>query len=226
MAASFNWASEIDFLALLGPADRERLLRGARRVTRRAGVVTEYPVDRVNADIVDRGLIRAFQVTDDGREATIGYLHPREYAGVLPSIGLRPVVYLQALTDTDLLRLDTEVVASLFETNLEVTRAIATHTASVLARVVRVVTVRTLGSVDQRLAFDVLERACEEQLRSGHLAFSVTQEQLASSIGSAREVVSRALGEFRSQGIISSSRGRIRIEDAGRLARVVAGLVT
>ena len=148
----------------------------------RLAIVREYPTDAVTADLIEVGLVRIYQVSEDGRQATIGYLHAGEYLGA--------------------------------------------HTASMLARVVRVVTVRTLGTIRERLAFDLLERASLEQLRSGRFEFAVTQEELADAIGSVREVVNGQLADLRKTGVVATSRGRIRVDDVERLAAIMRRIVT
>ena len=115
MANTLDWRVSVDFLDLLNEVQRRRLLEGARRINQQAGNCPRVPHDAVTADLIELGLVRIYQVSEDGRQATIGYLHAGEYLGA--------------------------------------------HTASMLARVVRVVTVRTLGTIRERLAFDLLERA-------------------------------------------------------------------
>jgi len=220
-----EWRAPVDFLAFLSADGREDILTGARPVPLRAGDVADFPRDRSDADLVASGVVRAYQVAEDGREATIGYLYGGEWLGALPVLGTAPVVHLQAVVDSVILRLDPARFRTRNEGDIAVSHALAVHTATILARVVRVVTVRTLGSVLDRVAFDLLERASVDQLRSGELVFKVTHEELASSVGSVREVVTRALRELREAGIVSTSHGRVRVDDPARLTRVVNGLV-
>jgi CRP/FNR family transcriptional regulator, cyclic AMP receptor protein len=226
VGGNLDWRVSVDFLELLDEDQRGRVTRGARRVTQHAGVVLEYPTGFVTADIIETGLVRAYQIAEDGRQATIGYLYSREYLGALPSLAPRPVVHVQHVTKTTLLRLDADSLGHLFETDLGVARALAIHTASVLAGVVRVVTVRTLGTIRQRLAFDLLQRITDEQLQTGELEFELTQQELAEAIGSAREVVGGHIGDLRRAGIVSTARGRVRIDNPERLAAILRGLVT
>jgi CRP/FNR family transcriptional regulator, cyclic AMP receptor protein len=226
VGGNLDWRVSVDFLELLDENLRERVTRGARRVTQQAGVVDEYPTGLVAADIIETGLVRGYQVSEDGRQATIAYLYSREYLGALPAVVPRPVVYVQYVTKATLLRLDAANLGRLFEADVGFARALAIHTASVLAGVVRVVTVRTLGTVRQRLAFDLLQRITDEQLRTGELEFELTQEELAEAIGSVREVVGGHIGDLRRAGIVSTARGRVRIDDPERLAAILRGLVT
>ena len=216
----------VDFLDLLDDDQRARVLRGSRRITQPAGVVLQYPTGVLTADIIESGLVRAFQVAEDGRQATIGYLYSHEYLGTLPAVTPRPFVYVQHITRATLIRLDADNIRHLFEADIGFARALAIHAASILSIVARVVTVRTLGTIRQRIAFDLLQRLTDDQLRSGNLEFAVTQQELADAIGSAREVVSGHIGDLRRAGILSTGRRRVRIEDPERLAATLRGLLT
>lgn len=81
----------------------------------------------------------------------------------------------------------------------------------------RLIALRSLGDIRQRLAYDLLERACQSQLAVGRLDARVTQADLAASIGSSREVVSRAMKGLRAAGIIKTAPGDVRVVDPVRL---------
>ncbi len=70
--------------------------------------------------------------------------------------------------------------------------------------------------IDKRLAQRLLERAGED----GEL--SATHQDLASELGSVREVVSRHLKEFQRRGWIDLSRGRIAVIERQALSRLAA----
>jgi CRP-like cAMP-binding protein len=78
-----------------------------------------------------------------------------------------------------------------------------------------------VGDIRQRLAYDLLDRACRSQLEVGRLEARATQADLADSIGSAREVVGRTLGRLREERIIETTPGVVRVLDPLRLADIV-----
>jgi CRP-like cAMP-binding protein len=101
--------------------------------------------------------------------------------------------------------------------------------AEVTARLVhsyQVITVRSPGSIRQRLVFDLLDHACETRLREGELVTRVTHEELAASIGSARKVVTRTVAELRRAGIIQGRAGELRVIDPVRMMAIIRGVVT
>ncbi|HJQ97842.1 MAG TPA: Crp/Fnr family transcriptional regulator [Candidatus Polarisedimenticolaceae bacterium] len=68
-------------------------------------------------------------------------------------------------------------------------------------------------SIDQRLALLILSRGPDVR---------ATHQSLADEIGCARENVSRALGRFHREGIVSLGRGRVRILDPRPLTAIAA----
>ena len=68
---------------------------------------------------------------------------------------------------------------------------------------------------DKRLAIFLLD----ESSKTGEVA--ETHEAIAKYIGSAREVVSRMLKNFQTQGIVDLARGSIRIKDREALKKLV-----
>jgi DNA-binding transcriptional ArsR family regulator len=84
---------------------------------------------------------------------------------------------------------------------------------------------RSLGSINERLAFDLLDRASRSQLADGRLEARATHEDLASSIGSSREVVSRTLKGLRSAGIVETAPRITRVLDPARLAAIAQAFV-
>ena len=71
-------------------------------------------------------------------------------------------------------------------------------------------------SMDKRLAIFLLD----ESVNRKSDVISLTHEQIAKYMGSAREVVSRMLKYFSSEGIVEVSRGGIRILDKNRLRKL------
>ena len=226
MADTPAWASAADFLGLLSPEARSRVLVRSRPERLVARTLLEYNLNALASDIIQDGVVRVFWTTPDGRQASISYLQTGELLGAPVLVGAVGEYNAQLVTDCQLLRLDERHFLDLFEEDLEVARAVAKHLGVRLVRALRLVTVRSLGSMRDRICYDLLERACREQLDSGRLACRATHEEMASSIGSSREVVTRLLGELRQAGIVETAPGAIEIVDAERLSAIVHGYVS
>jgi CRP/FNR family transcriptional regulator len=72
-------------------------------------------------------------------------------------------------------------------------------------------------SFDKRLAVFLFDEAVKT--KSNKIKY--THEQIAKYVGSAREVVSRMLKSFESQGILKLSRGTIEIIDKDKLRQII-----
>lgn len=72
------------------------------------------------------------------------------------------------------------------------------------------------SNVASRLAGVLLEH----RALSGSDTFSITHETLAKDAGTAREVVTRLLKQFQSDGLVRVARGRVEILDVGKLGRI------
>jgi len=211
-------------LDLLKPADRDEMLRGSSRIHYPAGATYRQDDGAPIALVVERGLIRIFVSAEDGRQASVAYFHPGDTYAALEEIPTGPA-NLQALTGSNILVLDARNLARLVTQNNAVGEAAVRVLGRELARLVRVITVRSLGSMTERLAFDLLERASDTQLREGELICRATHEQLADSIGSTREVVSRILADLRRRRLVVTARGHVRVTDVTRLSWIVHGLL-
>jgi len=200
------------FLDLLKPTDRDEVLRGSRRLHYPAGAAYHQDQAAPMALVVERGLIRVFVSSEDGRQASVAYFHPGDAYAALEIIPSGPA-NLQALTESTVLMLDPQNLTRLVTQNYSVSEATIRIMGRELARLVRVITVRSLGSMTERLAFDLLERASKTQLREGELVCHVTHQQLADSIGSTREVVSRMVRDLRRRRLLVTSPRHIRVVD-------------
>jgi CRP/FNR family transcriptional regulator, cyclic AMP receptor protein len=216
---------DIDFLSLLSPVNRRRVLEGSTRAVYPAGTVALHPEGPPVAFLLERGLARAYWSVPDGRQATIAILRPHELVGGTTVIGHSPWTFMQVVTESTLTTLDLDTVRKLAATEIEVASAISTHLAMRVRDAYRVIAVRSLGNIRERVAYDLLDRACQSQLMVGRLEVRATQGDLADSIGSSREVMSRALRDLRVAGIVETAPGVVRVLNPTRLAGIVRAFV-
>ena len=148
-------------------------------------------------------------------------IRPKELAGGTVALGATPWVFMQVITESKLTILDVNVLRELAATELEVSAAIGTHLAMRVREAYRLLAVRSLGNIRERVAYDLLDRAAQSQLMVGRLEVNATQADLADSIGSSREVMSRALRDLREEGIVETAPGVIRVLNPAGLATIV-----
>src|ERR1700737_3925836 len=213
-AEDWRWRGQepgVDFLSLLSPSNRRRILEGSARTVYPAGTIAVRPDGPRSVFVIERGLARLFWSVPDGRQATIPFRHPKQRVCEPTVVHDSSCTYVQAITETTVTLLDPDVVRDLAATELEVASAVAAHLSMRVRAAHRLVAVRSLGSIRERAAYDLLDRASQSQLVVGRLEVRATQADIADSIGSSREVISRALTSLRAKGIVETAPGVVRI---------------
>ena len=226
-AEDWRWAGQeagVDFLSLLSATNRRRILERSTRTVYPAGTIVIKPDGPSLTFVIERGLARCYWSVPEGRQATVAFLHPKEL--ICPNvIGHPSCTFMQVITESRLTLLDPETVRDLAATEIEVAAAITAHLAMRVRAAHRLIAVRSLGSIRERVAYDLLDRASQSQLVVGRLEVNATQADLADSIGSSREVVSRALRALRIKGIVETAPGVVRILAPSFLASIVGAFV-
>jgi CRP/FNR family transcriptional regulator len=212
---------DVDFLSLLSDVNQRRFLERSTRSLYPAGAHVFPTGSPLKSFLIDRGLVRAYMTVPDGRQATIGFRHSKELVGGTMAVSHPPKLLVQVVVDSTLTILDTENVRRLVSTEIEVLAAVATQLSARLRHGTRLIAIRTLGNIRERLAYDLLERATRSQLVVGRLDVGATHGELADSIGSSREVVGRALSVLRDESIVETAPGLVRVSDPIRLAGIV-----
>jgi CRP/FNR family transcriptional regulator len=215
----------IDFLSLLGDVNLRRVLEGSTKEVFPAGSIAFHPEGRERPFVLERGLARVYMTVPDGRQATVTFVHRNELAGGTAIVSHPPSVQIQVVVKSMLTILDLESVRRLAATETEVCSAVAAHLAARVRSGFRLISVRSLGNIRERVAYDLLDRACQSQLVVGRLEVQATHSDLADSIGSSREVVSRALRDLRAAKIVETAPRMVRVTDPLRLAAIVRGFV-
>jgi CRP-like cAMP-binding protein len=220
-----RYVQSVDFMSLLSEDHKRRFLEGSTRGVYRAGTLVFRPGAPETAFLLEQGLVRVFCSVPDGRQATVAFSHANEVIGGTTIAGQAPASYCQVVVESVLIALDVARARQLMASEIEVALASTTHLAAVVRNAFRLIAVRSLGNIAERTAYDLLERACRSQLAVGRLEIKATHADLADSIGSSREVVSRAMRRLRSLGILETSPGLVRLEDPERLADIVRAFV-
>jgi CRP/FNR family transcriptional regulator len=208
------------FLAELPGDEVAALLDPGYRVDQDPGRALAGRDEPVVALLVE-GLVRVFLESDSGRQVTVRYARPGDALGLVHVLGATTAVRAAAVTRTQLWVIRGAQLLAAMETSVPLTRAVARECAARAAEAMEELALVSFGSVRARLARHLLDLAASQQ-PSGELVVAATQQQLADAVGSVREVVARALGEFRAEGVVVGADGGIAIVDAGRLDAVAS----
>jgi CRP/FNR family transcriptional regulator len=200
----------------LSAPTRRRLLAGSRLVTRDAGSVVHAEGDQQpHLDVVVSGFARVFVAAPDGRSLTVRYCRPGSILGAFSLFvdGFAMPATVQSLLATGYLVLDARRVRELASTDGTVADALLRELSERVHDFVSEIARGSFTTVRQRVARHLLDLASQDQ-QDDALVAKVSQEHLAESVGTAREVVVRVLRQLRTAGLVSTAREAITIRDA------------
>lgn len=165
---------------------------------------------------VRSGRLRAYMISDTGREITLYRLFERDiclFSASCVMRGLQFDVSIEAEQPSEVLVVSPEVYKRVMEESAPLANYTNELMASRFSEVMWLVEQILWKSFDRRLAAFLLEESALES--SDELR--ITHERIAAHLGTAREVVTRMLRYFQSEGLVSLSRGTVRIADRPRL---------
>ena len=214
--------AERGFLARLSYEVIDELIASSRSASYPTGMILEIPAHAGLALIVS-GALRYYLPAADGRQLTVGYLGPGNVIGTLQEAST-VLLRMQVIAPTTLRHLQAERVHALIERRPEFTQALLDEATHSLRHSFRVLAASAFTSVGARVARDIIERASLSGPPHAGVHLMVTHQSLADATGSVREVVARALGKLRDEGVIATGVGRITILDPEALTRLAGYL--
>lgn len=169
--------------------------------------------------VVQSGMLRAYILSEEGREITLYRLFERDvclFSASCMMSGIQFEVTIEAEKDTRVWVIPTKVWKRLNEGSA----VLANYTNELMAdrftNVMWLIEQIMWKSFDKRLAEFLLEEVSVE----GTSLLKITHEVIGNHLGTAREVVTRMLRYFQSEGMVKLSRGMIEITDAAGLEEV------
>jgi len=171
--------------------------------------------------LVRQGIVQLRQLSQEGREHVLGYLGEGGCIHLAAALdGRASMTTVQSLTAVVLYAIEAEWLVQLAHSQPRLAAAIARSLADEVKRLTAMVKDLALHSVRTRLARFLLnhaESAPHPGAQPGQHVW--TQEAIAASIGTVRDVVGRMLRAFADEGLVRRERGRLVILDRARLQR-------
>ena len=170
--------------------------------------------------LVASGQLRAYIISESGREITLYRLLEQDMCLFSASCIIRSLqfdVLVKAEKDTKFWLISTETYKNLMDKSVTISNYTNEILASRTSDIIWLMEQVMWQSFDKRLAGFLLEEAVLEDSD----VLSITHEEIANHMGTAREVVTRMLKYFQSEGFVSLSRGFIKIEDSEGLEKLV-----
>jgi len=196
---------------------RDSLIQNTIEVSYKKGaVVHSADSECVGVLLIKKGLLRTYLLSEEGREITLFRMGSGDTCVLSASCVLNAIsfeVQIDAEEDTEALLIYAAYFSRLKEKNIYVECETYKLASERFSDVMWAMQQILFTSMDKRLAGYIWD----ELAKSGGDTVLHTHEQIAKYIGSAREVVSRMLKYFASEGIVELSRGGIKVIDKNKL---------
>ena len=172
--------------------------------------------------LVKSGQLRAYLLSDEGREVTICRFFEMDIclfsaSCVMPNMMFD--VFIEAEKDTEIWVIPACLYQNLMDESLPLSNyshaLITNHFSEVMWLMEQIM----WKSFDKRLAGFLVEEARIEDTD----ALKITHEKIAAHLGTAREVVTRMLRYFQSDGMVKLTRGTVELTDRKALEQLADG---
>lgn len=166
--------------------------------------------------LVKTGQLRAFILSREGREVTLYRLFDRDICLFSAACIMRSIqfdVTITAEKDTELWVIPSDVYRQIMEQSASAANYTNEIMASRFSEVMWLMEQVMWQSMDKRVAAFLLEETSIE----GTDCLRITHESIANHLGTHREVITRMLRYFQSEGMVKLARSAVEITDRTKL---------
>lgn len=156
------------------------------------------------------GQIRAYIISDEGREVTLYRLHKGDVCVLSASCLLDSIAFdvlIEAIEKTEVILIPSQVLHKVMEKNPYVELYLQKQANKRFSDVMWTMQQILFMGADKRVAIFLWD----EMIKTKQTTLFYTHDEIARYIGSAREVVTRVLKYFAKEGIVNLSRCKIKI---------------
>ena len=204
----------------LTPAQKEKIAGSAvRRIAVKGTVLHNGSADCTGLLLIQHGQLRSYILSDEGREITLYRLFDRDICLFSASCMMRSIQFemmIEAEKDSELWVVPTEIYQSIMQESAPVSNFTNEIMATRFSEVMWLIEQIMWKSFDKRLAAFLLEESALEETP----VLKITHEAIANHLGTAREVVTRMLRYFQTEGMVKLARGTVEITDVGKLQQM------
>lgn len=204
----------------LRPEQQKQLSESAfRRIIPKGTAIHSGGLDCTGLLLIERGQLRTYILSDEGREITLYRLLERDICLFSASCIMRSIqfeVTIRAERDTELWVIPPEIYKQAMESSAPLANFTNELMGGRFSEVMWLLEQILWKRFDQRLAGFLLEESALE----GSRELKITHEAIGSHMGNPREVVTRMLRYFQSEGLVRLSRGAVEIAAPDRLAEL------
>lgn len=207
----------------LTPAQQNKMARSVcQKSFQKNTMIHNDSMDCMGLLLVSTGQLRAYILSDEGREITIYRLFDMDICLFSASCIMHSIQFaitIEAEKDSNVLVIPPEVYHQIMEESAPLANYTNEIMASRFSDVMWLIDQIMWKSFDKRLADFLLNEANIE----GTDTLKITHETIGNHLGNPREVVTRMLKYFVNEGLILLSRGTIKIIDKGGLEAIIDG---
>ena len=212
-----EFAAYVPFWDKLTPEQQARVGEVIEcRTVKKGTHIHDSSADCLGLVMMEYGQLRTYILSEDGREITISRL--LEYdVSLLSASCVMPDMQINVMIEAEKDSRFWSIPACLFKNLTEESLAVSNYARSLMSsnfsELMWLMEQIMWKSFDKRLASFLLEEA---QLENSPV-LKLTHEKVAAHLGTAREVVTRMLRYFQSEGMVALTRGTIEITDEEKL---------
>ena len=201
----------------LTPAQQERVAGAVDfRTVKKGARIHDSSSECLGLLLLRSGQLRTYILSEDGREITINRFFEYDIcllstSCVMPDMQFN--VMIEAEKDTEFWSIPACLYKNLMDESLAVSNFSNNLMSGHFSELMWLMEQIMWKSFDKRLAAFLLEEVRVE----GTPVLKITHEKIAAHMGTAREVVTRMLRYFQSEGMVKLTRGAIEITDENRL---------
>jgi len=204
----------------LTPAQQERVANVIEfRTVKKGARIHDSSSECLGLLLIKSGQLRTYILSEDGREITINRFFEYDVcllstSCVMPDMQFN--VMIEAEKDTEFWSIPACLYKNLMDESLAVSNYSNNLMSGHFSELMWLMEQIMWKSFDKRLAAFLLEEAALE----GSSLLKITHEKIAAHMGTAREVVTRMLRYFQSEGMVKLTRGAVEITDKKRLQQL------
>ena len=192
------------------------------RKVKKGTVLHNGSMDCLGLLLIRSGQLRAYILSDEGREITIYRLFDMDIclfsaSCVMPNMQFD--IIIEAEKDTELWIIPACLYKDLMDESLPVANYANDLISSNFSELMWLVEQIMWKSFDKRLAKFLLEESALENTTS----LKITHEIIANHMGTAREVVTRMLRYFQTENMVKLTRGTVELTDTRALEKLAQG---
>lgn len=184
-------------------------------------VIHSGGLDCTGLILVRSGQLRAYILSDEGREITIYRLFDYDMCLFSASCMMNSITFdvmVSAEKDTEFWLVPSDIYRKIMDSSAPLANYTNELMASRFSDVMWLIEQIMWKSLDKRLAGFLIEESSIEEADTLH----ITHETIANHLGSSREVITRMLKYLQNEDTVELSRGRISIIDRKKLQALAA----